>query len=115
MSDLSNLLPDVESSGVYEFIEEINMCIDTLPFESIADIYAGQANAERFIGTTSITAESMIDMLRQDIRENTNGAKIYTYTIQVNFAKGSIRDIIVITVTVFDEQNNAIPLTKEIR
>ena len=115
MSDLAILTPGFESSGIYAFVEEINMCIETFRFEYIGDLTAGQANGNNFIGTTSFSAEAIVDILRKDIVENTNGYKQYNFDIRVKFAKGIVRDIIVIDIDVYEINAEPITLKYEIR
>jgi hypothetical protein len=108
MSDLAIFTNSIESSDVYEFVEEIYMCIKTKPYEAILDLSAGQANSDFFIGETSLSSERLIDALKTDIANNTNGASKYAYAIDVKFLKGSKRDIVFITISVKDNNGDII-------
>lgn len=113
--DFGIITQDIESSGLHSFVEEIYMCIETLPYEAVHDLSAGQANGQRFIGMTSITAEEAVHTLREDIQENTLGAQKYEFEIDVKFARGTIRDIIVIDIVVYDSDGNSLTSTYNIR
>lgn len=103
MDDLAILTPDIEASGVYAFVEEINAVISTYPYESILDTEAGRANANFLIGKTHITAESAIEILKAEIRDKCQGSQLYGYTISVNFGKGSLgRDTIWIEIDIYN-------------
>lgn len=115
MEDLSILTLGVEASGVYAFVEEINMCLNTRPYESILDLNAGRANGEYLIGETSLTADRVIDVLKDDIHRNCNGANDYAYTIDVRFYRGSARDIIDVTISIRDNDGATITTTHEFR
>jgi hypothetical protein len=102
MTEFGILTNDIEATGLYAFIEEIYACIESEPYSFIGDSQLGQANGKRLIGTRLMSADSAIDALKQDIDKNTIGSTKYAYTIDAKFAKGSIKDILLIDVTVFD-------------
>lgn len=102
MDDLAILTPDIDASGVYAFVEEINAVISTYPYESILDTQAGRANANFLIGKTHISAESAIDVLKEEIKDKCQGSSNYGYTINVNFGKGEKRDTIWIEIDIYN-------------
>lgn len=102
MNEFSILTNDIEATGLHAFIEEIYACIESEPYSFVGDSQLGQANGKRLIGTRLMSADAAIDRLKQDIEKNTLGASIYAYTISAKFVKGTIKDILIIDVTVFD-------------
>lgn len=107
MSEFGILTNDIEATGLYSFIEEIYACIESEPYSFVGDSQLGQANGKRLIGTRLMSADAAIDRLKQDIEKNTVGASKYAYNISAKFAKGTVKDILIIDVAVFD------PETKE--
>jgi hypothetical protein len=108
MSDLAVFTDGVDSEGVYAFVEEIHMCLKTRPYEYVADLRAGTANGDFFIGETSLSSERLVDVLKEDIKQNTEGSAKYAYSIDVQFMKGSIRDIVYITILIKDTNGEVI-------
>ncbi|WIC41293.1 hypothetical protein MA9V1_029 [Chryseobacterium phage MA9V-1] len=110
MEDLAILVPGVESEGVYAFVEEINACLKTRPYEAILDYTAGRANGEFLIGETSLSAGRIIDLLKEDIQQKCKGSTKYAYTINVQFVKGNRNDMVVVHISINNPDNPQEPI-----
>jgi hypothetical protein len=82
------------------FVQELDVIFNIKPYEFISEPNAGMTNIESILFNRSVNANQISQLLHNEINANTEGSKTYTYTVDVKFAKGSVRDIIIIDVTI---------------
>jgi hypothetical protein len=105
-----NVFDDVQQSPeisdtLIMFAQEIWVCFNTEPYEIISDTKSGGLSLEGVIFNRSINAQSLETKIRYEIDNNTGGSSLYKYDIEIKFLNGSVRDIVVIDIIIFDKSN----------
>lgn len=90
------------STEVYEFAQEIRNIFSLQKHSIPSDVEAGLSNVKQLLFVRSINKNQIIEIIDNEITTKTYWASKYRHSVEVNFIKGSIRDIIHISVYVIN-------------
>lgn len=111
MSDFSlenvdyNINKLVIDEPILEFLQEITVLLETEPFEFIGNADLGRLNLKTILFKRSIRNELLIKTITNEINKHCYYANVFKFNIGVDYLKGTQRDIIVLTTTVYREDN----------
>ena len=92
---------------ILAFAQEIWVCFNVDKYEMISDTKSGNLTLESIIFSRTISSQALENRVKSEIDNNTGGSAEFLYEVDVKFIQASIRDIVVIDITIRDTNDRS--------